>query len=139
MLDAAHFKRTCGLLQIMQDIVLQVSCIVNELAQQFPTLHVTTGRKVLELRPKVDWDKGKALLHLVEALGLNEQSDVLPVYIGDDTTDEDAFRVLRENGVGILVSTKTKPTAARYTLDDPSQVCQMIHSVCSTCVVQTVA
>lgn len=54
---------------------------------------MTRGRKVLELRPKVDWDKGKALLHLVEALGLDGEGDVLPLYIGDDRTDEDAFRV----------------------------------------------
>ena len=71
----------------------RVARVVDALAARFPMLHVTRGRKVLELRPKVDWDKGKALLHLIEALGLHEQADVLPVYIGDDTTDEDAFRV----------------------------------------------
>lgn len=73
---------------------------------------------------QVDWDKGRALLHLLEVLGLQEQADVLPIYIGDDKTDEDAFQALQgpNNGVGILVSTKVKPTAAAFTVRDPDEV-----------------
>lgn len=73
---------------------------------------------------QVDWDKGRALLHLLEVLGLQEQADVLPIYIGDDKTDEDAFKALQgpNHGVGILVSTKAKPTAAAFTVRDPDEV-----------------
>lgn len=46
---------------------------------------------------QVDWDKGRALLHLLEVLGLQQQADVLPIYIGDDKTDEDAFRALQDH------------------------------------------
>lgn len=57
---------------------------------------------------QVEWNKGHALSHLLQSLSLSNASDVLPIYIGDDRTDEDAFAVLTENsrGVGILVSTK---------------------------------
>ena len=76
----------------------------------------------MESRPRVDWDKGKALMHLLRALGLDDASDILPVYIGDDRTDEDAFRVLRGFGVGVLVTTRAKPTDAEFVLNDPDEV-----------------
>ncbi|KAI3442975.1 L-ascorbate peroxidase [Psidium guajava] len=70
--------------------------------------------KVLEVRPVIDWDKGKAVMFLLESLGLSKREDVLPIYIGDDRTDEDAFKVLRERnrGYGILVSSIPKESNA---------------------------
>jgi trehalose 6-phosphate phosphatase len=49
--------------------------------------------QVFEVRPVIDWNKGKAVEFLLESLGLNESEDVLPIYGGDDRTDEDAFKV----------------------------------------------
>ena len=49
--------------------------------------------QVFEVRPVIDWNKGKAVEFLLESLGLNESDDVLPIYVGDDRTDEDAFKV----------------------------------------------
>ncbi|KAI3744652.1 hypothetical protein L1987_57741 [Smallanthus sonchifolius] len=74
---------------------------------------------VLEIRPTINWDKGKALEFL-----LHHCVDVCPVYIGDDRTDEDAFKVLRERGqgFGILVSPIPRDTAASYSLQDPSEL-----------------
>jgi alpha,alpha-trehalase len=48
--------------------------------------------------------------------------DVLPVYIGDDITDEDAFRELSDRGIGIIVRDESRHTAARYALDDTGEV-----------------
>ncbi|WIA16606.1 hypothetical protein OEZ85_013273 [Tetradesmus obliquus] len=108
---SAHF-RNCAT-EHWQQVVVAVN---ESVAAQQAQLHVTRGRKVLEVRPQVDWDKGRALLHLLEVLGLQQQADVLPIYIGDDKTDEDAFRALQDHtGIGILVSTKAKPTAAAFT------------------------
>ena len=100
---------------------VQVRAAVDAIAAAHPDVHVTRGRKVLELRPQVAWDKGRALLHLVEALGVSGDSDVVPVYIGDDRTDEDAFRVLQGWGLGVLVSTVAKASVATYTLEDPQE------------------
>ncbi|KAK7844095.1 putative trehalose-phosphate phosphatase j [Quercus suber] len=89
----------------------------------YPKLKLTQGRKVLEIRPIIKWDKGKALEFLLESLGYASSSDVFPVYIGDDQTDEDAFKVLRNRGqgFGILVSRVAKETSATYSLQEPSE------------------
>jgi trehalose 6-phosphate phosphatase len=106
----------------------RVTAAVDQIMSQHQELHVTRGRKVLEVRPKMDWNKGSALLHLVKMLGLQEK-DVFCVYIGDDRTDEDAFQVLAETGTGsgILVSTKCKSTAGKWTLRDPAEVASFLY------------
>jgi alpha,alpha-trehalase len=79
------------------------------------------GKKVYELLPDVDWNKGKAVLWLLETLGL-EGRNALPIYIGDDRTDEDAFLALKKRGVAILVSEDPQVTAANYWLNNPEEV-----------------
>jgi len=98
--------------------------VVQRLVDSSSDLRITQGKKVFEIRPNVAWNKGKALLFLMERLDLAHSADTLPVYIGDDRTDEDAFQVLRESGKGIsiLVSRKPRETCAQYTLRDPSEV-----------------
>jgi trehalose 6-phosphate phosphatase len=56
---------------------------------------------------------------------------VLPIYIGDDRTDEDAFKVLREDnrGYGILVSSVPKETNAFYSLKNPEEVMKFLNSL----------
>ncbi|KAF8012207.1 hypothetical protein BT93_I0364 [Corymbia citriodora subsp. variegata] len=69
---------------------------VRSVIKEYPKLRLTQGRKVLEIRPTIKWDKGKALEFLLESLGFANCTNVFPVYIGDDRTDEDAFKVLRD-------------------------------------------
>lgn len=83
-------------------------------------LKIGEGKKVLELQPDVDWDKGRALDFIFEELG---RQGGLPIYIGDDVTDEDAFReIRRRDGVGILVAEEERPSAAKYRLRSPEEV-----------------
>lgn len=102
---------------------------VNSVLEEYPKLRLTQGRKVLEIRPIIKWDKGKALEFLLESLGYSNCNDVFPVYIGDDRTDEDAFKVLRERGqgFGILVSKISKETNASYYLQEPSEVMEFLQ------------
>ncbi|XP_021299920.1 probable trehalose-phosphate phosphatase F [Herrania umbratica] len=104
---------------------------VHDILKDYPRLRLTHGRKVLEIRPVIDWNKGKAVEFLLEALGLSGRDDVLPIYIGDDRTDEDAFKVLREGsrGYGILVSSVPKESKAFYSLRDPSEVKKFLKAL----------
>jgi alpha,alpha-trehalase len=82
---------------------------------------VTTGKKIFEFRPDFDWDKGHALRWLQRELDL-DRPDVTPLYLGDDTTDEDAFRVIRKQGIGIVVGRDGEDSHARYALEDTDEV-----------------
>jgi trehalose-phosphatase len=90
-------------------------------------LRVTTGRKVVELRPDVDWDKGKTLQWIAEQM--SGDGPLLPIFIGDDLTDEDAFDAVLDDGLGIVVRHSEdgdRATAARYCLEDPRRVREFI-------------
>ncbi|KAK9994193.1 hypothetical protein SO802_023896 [Lithocarpus litseifolius] len=108
-----------------------VAQCVDDVLKDYPRLRLTHGRKVLEVRPVINWDKGKAVTFLLESLGLSDCDDVLPIYVGDDRTDEDAFKVLREGnqGYGILVSSAPKESIADYSLRDPSEVMEFLKSL----------
>ncbi|XP_051141331.1 probable trehalose-phosphate phosphatase H [Andrographis paniculata] len=97
---------------------------VGSVLEGYPTLRLSQGRKVFEIRPTIKWDKGKALEFLLESLGYANCADVFPIYIGDDRTDEDAFKVLRERGqgFGIVVTKTAKETYGSYSLQDPAEV-----------------
>jgi len=94
---------------------------VEEVAHARPTLRRTDGKRVFELRPAIDWDKGRALRWMLSALVL-EAPDVVPVYVGDDLTDEDAFRAVADEGIGILVAQVPWSCTARYVLSDVGEV-----------------
>ncbi len=79
------------------------------------------GKKIFELQPDIPWDKGRAVLWLLETLDL-DRPDVLPMYLGDDLTDEDAFRALAGRGLGIVVGDFAPPTAADFRLRDVGEV-----------------
>jgi alpha,alpha-trehalase len=112
--------------------VKEIEGAVDGVVARFPGLRKSAGKKVFELQPEVDWHKGKALLALLDLLEL-DRDDVLPVYIGDDRTDEDAFRVLKRRGIAIVVRERPYPTAAAYSLRSPAEVGQflgLLHNLC---------
>ena len=86
-------------------------------------LQVTHGRKVIELRPQEKWDKGDAVNWIVDHL--NPPNAILPIYLGDDLTDEDAFEAIKHNGIGVLIrhdEDGDRCSAADFAVNSPHEV-----------------
>jgi trehalose 6-phosphate phosphatase len=99
----------------------RVEHAVDEVRGAHPRLRKKGGKKIFELQPDVPWDKGRAVRWLLEQLGLDGPG-VLPVYIGDDVTDEDAFEALADGGLGIRVGEPDEPTHAAFYLRDTAEL-----------------
>jgi trehalose 6-phosphate phosphatase len=95
---------------------------VNEVIKDNTGFKKGEGKKILEVKPAIDWHKGKALLWILEKLCMTDVNKFVPVYIGDDITDEDAFSTIKDFGIGILVGSHGQDTAAKYNLEDVDDV-----------------
>jgi trehalose-phosphatase len=112
---AVHYR------QVPEEYHQRVADAVDRIAPGYPMLRVAGGKMIWELRPDIEWDKGKALEWLLKEMDL-DHPDVIPLYIGDDITDEDAYRVLGDRGVGIVVGREERTSAAEYALEDTDEV-----------------
>ncbi|OBG65576.1 trehalose-phosphatase [Mycobacterium sp. E3339] len=114
---AVHYRNAA------RDRVGEVAAAVRAAGRR-DGLRVTTGREVIELRPDLDWDKGKTLRWVLDHLTGAEPGARTPVYLGDDITDEDAFDAVHDGGVPILVrhyDDGDRATAAQFALDSPER------------------
>src|SRR4029453_7557217 len=133
-LERKHFSVAAHYRNVNENDAFRVALAVDAVAARHRELRRIDGKKVYELLPRIEWDKGKAVMWLLEAVGL-ERENVRPIYIGDDNTDEDAFRTIEKRGVGILVSEQPQPTTARYSLKNPAEVERFLRAL-ATSVVQ---
>ena len=132
-LERKHFSVAAHYRNVNENDAFRVAVAMDTVAARHRELRRINGKKVYELLPDIDWNKGKAVLWLLETLGLESRSGgIRPIYIGDDRTDEDAFRVLEQRGIGILVSEQSQPTAARYSLKDPAEVERFLRALGAT-------
>ncbi len=99
--------------------------LLKEITDKFSSrneIRVTSGKKVFEIRPPVDWDKGRALLWILKKRQfLGGKQKIVPIYIGDDTTDEDAFSAIKDIGITIYVGSQ-KSSHAQYYLNNTDEV-----------------
>lgn len=100
--------------------------IVSKVLKDHPKVLPAGGKKVIEIRPDIDWHKGRAVEFLKREL--SKEKDPLSVYVGDDVTDEDAFKFV-SNGIGILVGEHGQDTYADYHLENIHQVEQFFRKL----------
>jgi trehalose 6-phosphate phosphatase len=116
-----------------------VTAVVDAmLADYADQLKLTPGKMVYEIQPNIDWDKGKAVQYLRHALHVNG-AEFVPLYVGDDITDEDAFKALKGPangaGIGVIVADTTDPeqasraTAAEFVLESIGEVQQFLDTL----------
>jgi len=120
-LERKHFSVAAHYRNVDETDAFKVRLAVDAVGERHRELRRMDGKKVYELLPDIDWNKGKAMLWLLETL-LLDSGNALPIYIGDDRTDEDAFRALEKVGIGILVTEKPQVTAASYRLNNSDEV-----------------
>lgn len=96
-----------------------------------PGLRVTEGKKVFEVRPDIEWDKGWATMFLLDAVTRETGVAELPaIFVGDDRTDEDAFDVVRDRGGGIVVGARSPDeTRAVAWVRGPREVGELIEGL----------
>ncbi len=124
---AVHYRN------VARKEVPSVEQAVDRIPASFPRLKKGHGKKVFEIQPDIDWNKGRALLWILDTLDLNGPGWI-PVYIGDDVTDEDGFGALRtrpDGGVGIVVTEENRFSEAQYVLKDPEEVRVFLESLAS--------
>jgi len=118
---AVHYR------EVAPERIGEIISATHKLGQR-DGLRVTSGRMLVELRPDLDWDKGTTLAWIrdrVDAAG-----SLLPIYIGDDLTDEDAFQAVQFDGIGIAVrhdEDGDRKTAAGFALQSPDQVREFVQ------------
>ncbi|WP_286952829.1 MULTISPECIES: trehalose-phosphatase [Aminobacterium] len=123
LLERKKFSLALHYRLVPSDRVKEVEFLVDRVLAREPKLKKGLGKMVLELKPNLDWDKGKAIIWLVKAIGLNIERTLL-LYIGDDITDEDAFKAIRHTGLGIVVKDgeKERKSLAEYSLENTLEV-----------------
>lgn len=127
IVETKRFSAAVHYRLVPEDRIGAILDIVDDIGAREPALRVSGGKKLVELRPDVDWHKGTALFWVLRALDL-DRGDVLPLFLGDDVTDEDAFRSLKAagKGYGIVVCDPPRPSHAHGRVADPEAVAQLL-------------
>lgn len=111
-----------------KEVVQSVKNEVQKEADRQEILKTGSGKKIMELKPDIDWNKGYALTWLTEKMDWNTEN-YFRIYLGDDITDEDGFQAIKEDGIGILVGTHGEKTSASFALKDTDEVTDFLKQL----------
>ena len=92
-------------------------------------IQVTFGKKVYEVRPALDWDKGK-VVDLLFQKKRGEKEKVLPLFLGDDLSDEEGFKAIdKYGGIAIFIGEEGGQYGAHYFLRSPAEVDEFLEKL----------
>jgi trehalose 6-phosphate phosphatase len=121
---AVHFRES------PPEIQAEVSAAFEQLTRpaiETGRLRVMRGSSVLELLPNIPWNKGDAVRWIDARVRRREGGSILPVYFGDDVTDQDAFRELEGRGVRIAASDRV--SGGDFTVDGPEGITAVLTAL----------
>jgi trehalose-phosphatase len=113
---AVHYRRAAA--RDLDGINKRVRTVHKDFERD---LRLSSGKCVYDFQPKIEWHKGKALRRVLEK-AFSKTDDVFVIYLGDDITDEDAFREIKNRGFGIVVKEENRQTEAVYSLKSTAEV-----------------
>ncbi|MBN3038577.1 MAG: trehalose-phosphatase [Candidatus Omnitrophica bacterium] len=113
---------------VQEKYLAEIKECIKGVIKEDKDIRLMNGKKVFEIMPQIDWDKGKAVRWIIQALKIS-WSDTCIVYIGDDTTDEDAFRAVRTRGTGVLVAQENTESAADFWIASPDETKRLFENV----------
>jgi len=128
-LEDKKFTLSLHYRSVKKEKVILIKKVFQTVANEFieeKRLNVIKGKKVIELTPNVPWNKGSAVLWLLKQL----KDKCRPLYVGDDQTDETAFKSLHRKGIAIRIG-KSKKTAANYYLKGHWEVPRLLTEILS--------
>lgn len=111
------FAVTVHFRAVPQSLHARIEKIVAGLVAGYPRLRYFSGKMIFEILPDLAWHKGHAVHFLMRELGLSSR---IPIFAGDDTTDEDAFGPLRQlGGITIRIGPADAESLAEFAVDSP--------------------
>ena len=120
---AVHYRN------VPQEYFGRIHLTWKETAEKWKSRWQTThGKMVFEIQPRVDFSKGKAVREILKASSRN----TLPIYVGDDQTDEDAFREVKGRGITVFVGPGWLTSEAEYYLQHPLEVQEFLRRCAET-------
>lgn len=122
-----HFRLLARKLLPLFRTIFREAVILPSVKDQ---IKIKSGKKVFEVRPQNNWDKGKVVLWLLARQQFaSGNKRVLPIYLGDDISDEDAFLALKNKGLTVFVG-RPRTTSAQYYLRNNVEVLKFIENIC---------
>lgn len=100
---------------------------VNEIIQPYiqNNLSLIDGNKTYDLRPSLNWTKGHFAEFIIKQMEINYDKKLIPIYVGDDKTDEDVFKKLK-NAITIRIG-KSQTSKAVYYLKNQNKINNLLQ------------